>query len=450
MLEIGARAVESTLVQERGLTAGSSPTFVHSVALVLVRCIALTSMVVASASAAESAAPVNLTITSPTVGEIVRNKITMAPIRGQARSGSGEATDFDVMLVIDVSHSTRYPSGIDVDGDGKVGLNPELELVAPGTYPADMVCSDPEDTILAAEILAGRQLLEVLDPRQTRVGVIIFSGLVDLESGQRANPEQRDAIVKIPLTHDFAAVAAVLDQILAEGPYGATNFAAAIQLAVVELAGLSHAYSEPRPGARRVVLFLTDGVPTFPFGQATSADPEDIEAAITAARLAHSAGVTINSFALGQQALSSPLALSEISRITLGSFTPVRNPGDIVGFLQGVSFANVDDVIITNLSTGEISYDVQLAPDGSFSAIVPVREGTNRIEVAALASDGGESRVQLELQFEKSGLTVRELAVELERIKKRNRALLRLVEQQRIEAFRERQRKRVEIETEEN
>lgn len=428
------------------MSAGSSSDSGRSALLTF--CLVVVSIIAAAAGAAETSAPVNVTITSPVAGEVVRNKITMAPIRGQARSGSGEATDFDVMLAIDVSHSTRYPSGIDVDADGNVGLNPEQELVAPGTYPDGMVCSDPEDTILAAEILAGRQLLEVLDPRHTRVGVIVFSGLVDLETGGRASADQRDAVVKIPLTHDFQAVAAVLDQILAEGPYGATNFAAAIQLAVVELAGLSRAYSEPRPGARKVVLFLTDGVPTFPFGKATDADPEDIEAAISAARLAHTAGITINSFALGQQALSSPLALSEISRITLGSFTPVRNPGDIVGFLQGVSFADVDDVIVTNLSTGEISYDVQLAPDGSFSAIVPVREGTNRIEVAALASDGGESRVQLELQFAKSELTARELAIELERIKNRNRALLRLVEQQRIEAFRERQRKRVEIEAE--
>lgn len=446
MLEIRARAVASTRDQESGLSVGSPSSSVRGALFVIGLVVA--SIVAAAADAAETAAPVSVTITSPSAGEVVRNKTTMAPIRGQVRSGSGEVTDFDVMLAIDVSHSTRYPSGIDVDADGEIGLNPELELVAPGTYPDGMVCSDPEDTILAAEILAARQLLEVLDPRHTRVGVIVFSGLVDLETGGRASADQRDAVVKIPLGHDFQAVAAVLDQILAEGPYGATNFAAAIQLSVVELAGLSRAYSEPRPGARKVVLFLTDGVPTFPFGKATDADPEDVEAAISAARLAHTAGITINSFALGQQALSSPLALSEISRITLGSFTPVRNPGDIVGFLQGVSFADVDDVIVTNLSTGEISYDVQLAPDGNFAAIVPVREGTNRIEVAALASDGGENRVQLELQFEKSELTARELAIELERIKKRNRALLRLVEQQRIEAFRERQRKRVEIEAE--
>ncbi|MBW2230328.1 MAG: VWA domain-containing protein [Deltaproteobacteria bacterium] len=394
-------------------------------------------------------AAVRITISSPTHGEVVKNKVTMAPVRGRAQSGSGGVTDFDVILAIDISHSTRHPSGIDVDEDGQIGINPKQELVAPGTYADDVVCSDPDDTILAAEIRAARLLLEVLDREHTQVGIIVFSGHVDLATGKRQRSDQNDALVRVPLTTDFARISAALDRILDEGPYGATNFAAAIQLSVIELAGLTRAYSEPRPGARKIMLMLTDGVPTFPFGQATVADPEDVEAAISAARLARRAGITINTFALGQMALATPFALSEISRLTLGAFNAVSNPGDIVAFLQGVSFANVDDVVVTNLTTGEISYDVQLSPDGSFSAFVPVREGPNRVEVAALATDGGEERVQLELIFEKSGLTARELAIELERIKARNKALMRLIEQKRIEAFRERQRKRVEIEAEE-
>ena len=44
----------------------------------------------------------------------------MAPVRGVARSGESEDTEFDVFILIDISHSTRYPSGIDVDEDGKV------------------------------------------------------------------------------------------------------------------------------------------------------------------------------------------------------------------------------------------------------------------------------------------------------------------------------------------
>jgi len=393
---------------------------------------------------------VRLAVTSPRAGEIVRNRVTMAPVRGRAESAAGEEGDFDVMVVIDVSHSSRYPSGIDVDEDGEVGLNPQQELVAPGTYPAGMVCSDPEDTILAAEVRATRHLLEVLDPERTQIGIIVFSGKVDPETGERQSADQRDAFLKVPLTRDFQSIETALSEILAEGSYGATNFAAAIQLSVIEVLGLSQAQSSPEPGSRKVVTFLTDGVPTFPYGKAAEADPEDTEAAIAAARFARKAGVEINTFALGQGALTSPLALSEISRITRGRFTPVRNPGDIVALLQGVSFAGIEDVIVTNLGTGEISYDVDLAPDGSFLAFVPVRDGKNRVEVAALGRDGGERRLEFDLHFEKSGLTPRELEIELERVKRRNRHLMRLIEKKRIEAFRARQRKRIEIGAEAN
>lgn len=396
------------------------------------------------------AGAVNIEIVSPQPGEIVKNRVHMAPVRGEARSGSGDPVDFDVLVVLDVSNSTRYPSGIDIDEDGDIGFNPHDELIAPGTYADDVVCSDPEDTILAAEVRAARYLVEVLAAGRTRVGIVAFSGAVDPETGRQVSRDQKDAWVEMPLTKDFDSVYATLDKILERGPHGATNYAAAVQLSVVELAGLPGAKSERRDGAKKVVLFLTDGVPTFPFGKGVVADAEDTEVAINAARLARKAGITINTYALGRHALASPVAVMEMARMTVGTYTPVRNPGDIVSFLQGVSFANIDDIVITNLTTSEISYDVQLAPDGSFSAFVPVREGQNRLQVTALATDGGEQSVELSLDFEKSGLSERELALELERIKARNKELLRLIERKRIQQFRDRQQKRVVIEADDS
>lgn len=394
---------------------------------------------------AVQSAPVVIEISSPRPGEVVRNKVDIAPVRGSAQSGSEEPVDFDVFIAIDVSKSTRFPSGIDVDEDDELGFNPHEELIAPGTYPEEMVCSDPDDTILAAEVRAAQLLLEALMPGRTKVGVIAFSGEVDLETGRRKDPNQKDAWVEVPLTDDFDRVRAALDGILARGPHGATNYAAAVHLAVVELAGLTGAQSEPRPGARKVVQFLTDGVPTFPFGLATSADPEDTEAAINMARLARKAGITINTFALGRHALASPVAAVEMARLTVGTYTPVRNPGEILAFLQGISFANIDDVVITNVSTQEVSYDVHLAPDGSFSGFVPVQEGRNEVQVTVLASDGAKGSVSLDLDFEKSGLTGPEMLRELESVKERNRQLMLLYERERMDRER---RKNVSIEAE--
>jgi hypothetical protein len=265
-------------------------------------------------------------------------------------------------------------------------------------------------------------------------------------TGQRARFDQQDAWLEVPLTADLGQAKQGLGRILARGPYGGTNFAAGIRLAVTELAGLSGARSQPRPGAKKVILFLTDGLPTFPIGSGSASDAGDTEAALNAARLAHKAGITINTYALGPSALTNPIAATEVARITLGNFLPVQNPGDIISFLQGVTFANIEDVVFTNLTTREVSTDVRLAPDGSFSGFVPVKEGHNRVRVTALTSDGASGSVDLDLVFEKSGLTEKELAIELERIREHNKQLLLLVEQERIRRFREQQRKVIEFE----
>ena len=398
------------------------------------------------ATAAPGTAPVQILIESPRPGEPVRNKVHQAPIRGNAIADGERPADFDVMVVIDISGSTKNASGVDVDGDGEIGINPQYELLPAGTYPEGTVSTDPGDTILAAEIAAADALIGSLEGGgRTRVGIITFSGEMNPDTGKRKRYDQQDAWVEVPLTHDFASARARLPALLARGPYGGTNFAAGLRLAVTELAGLSGARSQPREDAKKVVLFLTDGLPTFPIGAGSMADPGDTEAALTAARLAHKAGVTINSYALGPNALTNPYAATEMARITLGTFLPVRNPGDIVSFLSGVSFANVDDVVFTNLTTKEVSYDVSLSPDGSFAGFVPVREGRNRVRITALTSSGASGSVDLDLLFETSSLSGRELALELERVRERNKQLMLLVERERIQRFRERQRKQLEL-----
>src|SRR5262245_52129138 len=405
----------------------------------------------ASGAAAEAAAStsdgVRIAISSPKPGQALQNRVHQAPIRGNASADGERPVDFDVIIVLDVSGSTKVASGADVDRDGELGFNPQFELVAPGAYPSDMVSTDPHDTILAAEVAAGRALLSTLEPGgRIRVGIVTFSGEMNAATGQRARFDQQDAWLELPLTSDLARAEAALDGVQTRGPYGGTNFAAGIRLAVTELAGLSGARSAPRDGAKKVILFLTDGLPTFPIGSGSVSDAGDTEAALNAARLAHKAGITINTYALGPSALTNPIAATEVARITLGNFLPVQNPGDIISFLQGVTFANIEDVVFTNLTTREVSTDVRLWPDGTFSGFVPVKEGHNRVRVTALASNGSSGSVDLDLVFEKSGLTEKELALELERIREHNKQLLLLVERERIRRFRDQQRKVVELE----
>jgi hypothetical protein len=388
---------------------------------------------------------VRVMIESPLPGEPVSNKVHQAPIKGSAIAEGDQPADFDVILIIDVSGSTKIASGVDIDGDGEIGIDPQFELVPPGTYPPELRNTDPQDSILSAEIRAAEALLANLDSERVRVGVISFSGEMNPHTGNRVRFDQQDAWVEVPLTNDYERARRALRGILARGPHGGTNFAAGIRLAVSELANLSGAKSAPRPDAKKVVLFLTDGLPTFPIGSGSVAEPGDTEAALNAARLAHKAGITVNTYALGPNALTNPIAATEVARITLGTFMPVKNPGDIVSFLQGVTFANVEDVIFTNLTTREVSYDVDLSPDGSFRGFVPVTEGANRVRVTALSSDGSSGSVEFDIAFETSGLTSRELALELDRIRERNKHLMLLIERERIQRFREQQRKVLEF-----
>jgi hypothetical protein len=392
--------------------------------------------------------PVKILVESPRAGEVVKNEVHQAPIRGTAVAFGERPIHFDIMVVLDVSGSTKNASGSDVDRDGVVGVNPQLDLTAPpGAYPPGTLSTDPDDSILAAEVRAADALVASLAANgRTRIGVITFAGEMNPQTGYRVRYDQQDAWLEVPLTAEFGSVRARLPEILKRGPTGGTNFAAGIRLAITELAGLSGSQSVARPDAKKLVLFLSDGLPTFPIGLGSVSDPGDVEAALAAANVAHRAGIAINTYALGPSALTNPFAATEISRLTLGTFLPVQNPGDIVSFLQGSTFANVDDVVLTNLTTREVSTDVKLLPDGSFSGFVPVREGHNQVRVTALTSDGTSASVELEVDFAASGQSRRELALELERIRERNKQLMMLVERDHIKRFREHQRKELQIE----
>jgi len=394
---------------------------------------------------------VGVQITSPGAGATVANNLHHARITGEALAHGAGARLYDVMLVIDVSHSTRAASGSDVDGDGMVGVNPNVGTalkLPPGAVPRDVLSTDPQDTVLHAQAQAARALLADLDPRRVRVGIITFSGEVNPTTGERLAIDQQDARVEAPLTADYAALERTLRAIVARGPHGATNYAAGIRLAVVELNGLAGAQSTAAPEREKVMLFLSDGLPTFPIGKGSERDPGDEEAAIRAAELASRSGIIINTYALGPAAMKYPHALTEMARVGRGTYTPVQRPGAIIALLAGVTFADVEDVIFTNLTTGDLSTDVRLNPDGSFTGYVPVQEGVNRVRVTALASDGRRGDAEFEFAFEHRDIGDRRQVAELDRIRRQNRHLEIQRRRLEIDAFRAEQRRRVEISVE--
>ena len=331
-------------------------------------------LVVLLASLGASGGAVRIRVEEPAPHSLVTAPESVVTVRGFARSAPGEAAPLDLVLVLDVSRSTRLASGSDVDGDGHVG-----------EQRGRIGSTDPDDTVLQAEVAAARALLAswpAARERGARLGLVTFSGESDSRTGFRLDPKQADAWLRAPVSEDIGRLDAALDRILEEGPHGATNFEAGIRLAT---AALEEAAAAPgsQPGPQRALLFLTDGLPSFPIGRADVADPGDAERARSAARKAAAAGIGIHVFALGPDALAEPDAAVDLARLTGGSFTALPEPARIVEVLGELSFQGSTGVRVTNLETGAPALVLQVAPDGGFEARVPVVEGANRIRVQA-------------------------------------------------------------------
>ena len=341
---------------------------------------------------AAHAESVRLRVESPVAHSVVRAPEPMVRVRGTAQVAADALPRLDLMLVLDTSRSTRLPSGADVDGDGVLGA-----------ADAAGASSDREDDVLHAEVAAARALVAALPRRRVRVGVVTFSGASDRRTGFPLRPDQRNARLVAPLTADRTAVEAALGRVLEEGAHGATDFSAGIRTAV-------EAFDEAATGARAIV-FLTDGLPSFPAGRADVSDPGDREAALEAAREAGLRGVRIHAFALGVDALSEPGAAVGIARESGGSYTGLRVPGDVVAALGALEFTGTAELAIHNLTTGAAAVNVALQPDGRFEADLPVRAGANRLRVEA-----GPPRVHLEVPFtfRPRGGSKRSLRIEVE------------------------------------
>jgi hypothetical protein len=229
----------------------------------------------------------------------------------------------DIVFVLDVSDSTFAPSGVDVDGDGETGILRTRKLWE--VFSRQHVSNtDPDDSVLAAQVVAMKSFVEQLDPATTRVGLVAFSG-----DGVR--PPARTVV---PLTSHLAAFRDGIEALKERPPHGMTHMEAGVDLGAIELLGSKIAKSKRREGARRVMVLLSDGQPTLPL---VDSNHENGELAIGAADQAAGFGIRIDTFGIGDQAHDDPHVLAEIARVSGGSFTPVRNLGDL-----GASFEKVD------------------------------------------------------------------------------------------------------------
>jgi len=377
---------------------------------------------------------IHLEVDYPPPGAVVGDTSCGVFVSGRAVALHGEIRQFDVMLVLDTSRSTIDPTGADINGNGTVG-KPYLGRI--GSI-FDVGSTDPGDSILAAEVAAARQLVRGLDPRSTRVGVVTFAGdPPDMQGGGLfARGPRPPAITLEPLTADYARVERALQSVLKRDPEGSTHMAAGVDQATIELMGLRGASSRANPKSEKIVLFFTDGQPTLPYGPGFESD--NVRAVLRAANRADRAQIRIHSFAIGPDALEGPVATVEMAQRTDGYFTPVRHPGDLVNVVEQVSFANLDEVQVKSLTTGEAAEHFRTTADGSWAGFLRMEPGTNEIDVRARSSDGLEHSTSVSVTM---ATGAPELPVPKELVVARNRLLedcLQSIKQVRMSAERER------------
>jgi Mg-chelatase subunit ChlD len=348
-------------------------------------------------------------ILSPKEGSRLAQEENTILVSGKVGSPTARSENVDIMLVIDISGSTALYAGADFgdvgqlpDSGGSGGFGrPQITIGGFGLGGLGMPSfRNLRNSVLSAEVVAARRLLGQLNSQTTRVGIITFS---------------EGARILQPLTHNFDQVRRGLDDILRAGPYGGTNMVEGIRTAIKELMGLGA--SEKRTDAIKVEFLLTDGFPTMPIGGGRQVTQQDTDLAINAARLAGKAGIKVHVFALGEEALSYPIAAVGIARESGGIYTPVSRAADVLAVVESISVVGVQYVQIINQTIGQKATQLRLAADGFFSSAVPVTEGRNQIEVSARASDGSIGRDSITVYYQSGNQKSLELEVFLEKEK---------------------------------
>jgi hypothetical protein len=295
----------------------------------------------------------SIEISSPVENAEIAGPVNLIEVSGLASPGA--FARHDLVVVVDVSSSTLLPSGVDVNGNGRVG-----RLIPGFTFGPS---TDPGDSVRAAEFLAAHRLLDAVDPRRTRVGLVVFEGRV-----RRS----------LPVSAPREEVEAAIESYQRSGPElgGATNFAAALRAALAGLE-ITHPGTREEPWARHV-LFLSDGLPTEP------APPKRAgEKALAAAAVLRDAGVDIQAFALGTAELDGAdlTVYAEMAELTGGSLTRLPHPADVVAHLPRIDLVGITDVEVKNQTTGEAARALRLGPDGSFDGFVSLVSGENTIRI---------------------------------------------------------------------
>src|SRR5262245_37224268 len=251
--------------------------------------IAIVALLATRAPAQDAA---HLELSEPPARETVRGPVGWVKVAG--RVSSGVRPPCDLLIALDVSESAFLPSGVDVDGDGVVGVLSSRGLLRPdgSRRPTRSWTTDPGDTVFELSRVLARRVLESLSREDTRVGLMTFS---------------EETRVRARLGSPARALRA-LDALRIPTDPRATHIESAIRVGEDVLTPW---LPEQRD---KILMVISDGRATRPGPPVIAA-----RAAQRAAREAARNGVAIHSVAVGPDAVADASSFTELASLTDGN-----------------------------------------------------------------------------------------------------------------------------------
>lgn len=219
----------------------------------------------------------------------------------------------DVAIAIDNSLTTQVPSGIDVDGDGIVGV---LE---------SSVYTDHDDSLLGLQLTAIRKLIHETRNHDIKYSILTYSGFPLNPSRMRDSRavHRLNARTLVKMTDDPTRLEAALSQIERDSSRGSSQFYAGLRRASESLI---EAKDRERK-SKKMVLFLADRP-----GWLSHADGRIVKNRINAKTAvaveeAKKNNITFNTFGLTEISVDwERVSLGLVAAMTGGTYHAIDSP----------------------------------------------------------------------------------------------------------------------------
>ena len=246
---------------------------------------------------------------------VVTNVVRDTDILGCSPGSIDSIAGLDVAIVIDTSLSTRRPSGIDVDENGRI-----FPFQRNSTF-------DKGDSRLAAVVDALRSLVRNAATHDIRFSIITFFGPSNAHTVGRVSLAGSGSESKLfsPLTRNTGQLDRALTNVLDRGSNGTVVFYSGMHRAFRSLTQTTAS------GRRRIVLFLSDSP------RPTDSDPSGVNSdgklifrdprMKSAALMARARGVVFHTFGLSAKSAKwRHMPLGQIAGATGGNYHAAEDP----------------------------------------------------------------------------------------------------------------------------